>query len=136
MGGADNPNKNPSKKGEFMPRIREIKLDSLSLKIAPLSWDEAEEYIKEGREMLHRDPRPSDEEWGRRTLDSVVKALNKGAASANGNGSAPWDAKKLTSELDIVTIQQLYEEIMKMSGLLTVPRTQASGEAPATSTLG
>ncbi len=119
-----------------MPRVREIKLDSLSLKIAPLSWDEAEEYIKEGREMLQRDPKPSDEEWGRRTLDSVVKALNKGAAMANGNGNAPWDAKKLTSELDIVTIQQLYEEIMKMSGLLTVPRTQASGEAPATSTLG
>lgn len=111
-----------------MPRVREITLDSLILKIAPLSYDEAEEYIKEGREMLNREPKPTDEEWAKRTLESVVKALNKAAGTANGNPA--WDIKRLTSELDMVTIRELYDEFMRMSGL----QTAARGEAPATST--
>lgn len=112
-----------------MPRIRTVTLDSLSFKIAPLSYDEAEQYIKDGREMLDRDPKPTDEEWARRTLESVVNTLNKASANGNGSGHA-WDVKRLTSELDMVTIQWLYREFMEMSGL----RKPDMGEVPATST--
>ncbi|MFI4922969.1 MAG: hypothetical protein ACHP6J_04570 [Burkholderiales bacterium] len=112
-----------------MPRVREIKLDNLSFKIAPLSWDEAEAYIKEGKEMLSRVPVPQMEEWTTRTLQTVANALNRGSGATNGNG---WNADKLKAELDMVTIQELHTECMKMTGLFTVSGTQA-GEAPATS---
>jgi hypothetical protein len=121
-------------KGEPMPRVREITLDNLKLKISPLTWDEAETYIKEGQAMLARDPKPTNEEWAKRTLESVVLALNKGAAAAaNGNGNAgdPWTVEKLKKEFDMISIQQLYDEFMKMSAL----KAATPGEAQATSTL-
>jgi hypothetical protein len=116
-----------------MPRIRELTFDNLKVKIAPLSYDEAEAYILEGKEMLARDPKPSLEEWAKRTLDAVVLALNRAAAAtnSNGNNAVLWDVKKVTTEFDMVTVQQIYEEFMKMSGLLRV--NVPAGEAPATS---
>jgi hypothetical protein len=116
-----------------MPRIREIELDGLVLKISPLSYDEAEQYINEGQDMLKRDPKPTEEDWAQRTLTSVVNALNKAAPMPNGEGDPPWNVKKLTTELDMVMINHLYKEFMVMSGLLTVPAGKSAGEAPATS---
>jgi hypothetical protein len=114
-----------------MPRIRELTLDSLKVKIAPLSWDEAEAYIKEGKEMLDRDPKVSAEDWAKRTLETVAQSMNRAAGS--GNGTAEWNVKKLTAELDMVSIQEIYAEILKMSGLLPV-RAEIPGEVSATST--
>jgi len=102
-------------------------MDGMALKISPLSYDEAEVYIKDGQEMLKRDPTPSPEEWAMRTLESVCLALNK--ADGNTNGNAKWNPKLLTKELDMVYIQHLFNEFMEMSGLRTLPK----GEAPATS---
>ena len=113
-----------------MPRIRTVSMDGMELKISPLSYDEAESYIKEGREMLERQgqEKPGNEEWAKRTLDSVVRALNK---AANGNEANRWDIRRLTSELDMIMINRLYQEFMEMSGLRTAPK----GEDSATSTL-
>jgi len=115
-----------------MPRVREITLDNLKFKIAPFSFDEAEQYIKESKEMLAREPKATTEEWSARTLNSVVLALNK-AAALGGNGTAQWDAKKLTAEYDMLTIQELYEEFMRMSGLALRPGETRPGEAAAIS---
>src|SRR6266849_4653290 len=101
-------------------RIREVTMDGESKKIAPLSYDEAEAYIKQGQEMLKRDPLPSQEEWAARTLESVCLALNK--AEGNTNGNAKWDLPRLTKELDMVYIQRLFNEFMEMSGLRTLPK--------------
>ena len=107
-----------------MPRVREIKLDSLVVRIAPLSYDEAEKYITEGKEMLDR--KASTEEWTKRMLASVVLSLNKATPALN------MTTEKLVAEYDMLTLQEIYMEFMKMSGLRTgVP---VPGEAPATST--
>lgn len=113
-------------------RIREVTMDGFSIKISPLSWDEAEKYIEEGRALLNRDPKPTTEDWAKRTLDSVCFTLNKAAGTLEGNknGTKQWDLKRVTSELDMVFIQHIYQEFMKMSGL----RVEATkGEAQATS---
>jgi hypothetical protein len=114
-------------------RIREVTMDGFTVRIAPLSWDEAEKYIADGRALLNRDPKPTTEDWAQRTLESVCFTLNKAAGTLNGdkNGSKQWDIKKATSELDMIFIQHIYQEFMRMSGL-KVDAT-ARGEAQAAS---
>ena len=109
-----------------MPRIREITLDNLKIKIAPLSWDEAEAYIKEGKAMLEQQPPPTLEDWAKRTLTTVIQSMNK------ANPTLEIDIKKLSSEFDMVTVNEIFNEIMTMSGLMSKGKT--SGEAQATST--
>jgi len=115
-----------------MPRVREIVMDGLSVKIAPLSYDEAEMYIKEGRELLAAEPPTPDDQWAKRTLISVVGALNKAAGKEEWTLDGDATKKKLTKEFDMVFIRRLYDEWLQMSGL--VPASGAKGEAPATST--
>jgi len=115
-----------------MPRVREVPMDGVVLKISPLSYDEAEVYIKEGRDMLSREPKPTDEEWAARTLKSVVNALNKAAGKEEWSLNGDESKKKLTKELDMVYINKLYQEWLEMSGL--VPKAVPQGGAPATST--
>jgi hypothetical protein len=114
-----------------MPRVREVTLDGLTLRISPLSYDEAEEYIKEGVEMIRRDPKPTQEEWAKRTLNSVVLALNKAAGKEEWTLNGEEGKKKLTKELDIGMINRLYEEFVELSSLSVVKQ---KGEALATST--
>lgn len=115
-------------------RIRVVAMDGEAVRIAPLSWDEAEAYIQEGKVLLERDPKPTTEDWAKRTLDSVCFTLNKAAGTLHGdvNGTKAWDVKKLTSELDMIFIQRIYQDFMSMSGLKTESTTK--GEASATST--
>lgn len=115
-----------------MPRVRAVTMDGLSLKISPLTYDEVDVYISEGKAMLEKVPPATQEEWAMRTINTVVTALNK---AVNGSGEKQWDAKRLTSELDMVMINKIYEDFMDMSGLRTGPREKATGEALATSTL-
>lgn len=110
-----------------MPRVRELTFDTLKVKISPLSWDEAEKYIAEGKEMLEREPKVSIDDWADRTVQSVALAMNKGA------GTTDWTPVKVKTEMDMVTIQEIYNEFMKMSGLMA--RTATPGEVQATSTL-
>jgi hypothetical protein len=123
--GPKNPIKFKARFMIFMRRIREITMDGVTVKITPFSWDEAETYINDGKTLLARDPKPTGDDWALRTLQSVCFTLNKAA------GKEEWDVKKLTTELDMVFIQFVYNEFMKMSGLRTEP---TKGEAPATST--
>ena len=111
-------------------RIRAVTMDGETVMIAPLSWDEADDYIKQGQEMLKRDPPATQNDWAMRTLESVCFTLNKAAAkNGNGNGNAAkWDPKKLASEMDMLMIQHIYSEFMKISGL----KTATMGEAQAT----
>jgi hypothetical protein len=112
-----------------MPRIRTIEMDGVIVKISPLSFDEAEAYIKEGKAMVEKkDPKTSDDEWAARTLESVVRTMNK---AQNGSGEA-WTVKKVREEFDMVLINRIYREFMDLSGLLPAP--SSTGEATATST--
>lgn len=110
-----------------MPRIREIPLDNLRIKICPFSYDEAEAFMLESKSMLER--KATNDEWAQRTLKTVAMTLNKAATASGTNGHQDWTPETLKKEYDMVTIQEIYESFMKMSGL----RPAVPGEAPATS---
>jgi hypothetical protein len=115
-----------------MPRVREVTMDGVTMKISPLSWDETKQYVEEGQALLNRDPKPTQDDWTMRTIESVCLTLNKAAGykPGNGNGEPPWNPKRLTAELDMPFVLHLYSEFMKISGL----KVNDPGEAPATST--
>ena len=110
-----------------MPRVREIAMDGLALKISPFTWDQVETYLKEGQELAAKEPKATLEEWTARTLNTVVIGLNN---AVNGSGGEKWTQKKLTSELDRVTILKLHKEFIELSGL-EIPK---QGEDTAAST--
>jgi transcriptional accessory protein Tex/SPT6 len=127
-----------------MPRIRVVEMDGVSVKISPLTYDEAEQYINEGKalfekqialdkntdklepEQLQKAIEEMQERWANRTLETVVRALNKAGAEPS------WDVKKLRGEFDMEFIKRVYREFMDMSGMLATSST--SGGVPATST--
>jgi hypothetical protein len=114
-----------------MPRVRVITLDNLQERISPFTYDETEEYIKTGQEMIKREPPPDMKEWESRTLETVCFTLNK--AKANGavlQEEEKWTPAKLRKEYDMGFINFIYTEFMKMSGL----RAPEPGENQATST--
>jgi len=118
-----------------MPRIRPITMDNLTVNIAPLSYDETENYVNEGRAMLQKkDPETTPEEWAQRTLKTVCFTLNK-AAGVLGDKEKELTPTKLTQEYDMVFINFIYEEFLKMSGLqvAAAPKEEAPAkqEAPA-----
>jgi len=114
-----------------MPRIRKIVLDGLELEIAPMSLDELDTYLKQGRELRDKQPPPTEEEWANRTWNTVCMALNK-AQSAKGtlNNGNSWTISKLRAELDLPTVNAIHRVFLEMSGL-ELPK---QGEGPATPT--
>jgi hypothetical protein len=103
-------------------RIRTITLDNLQFKVAPLTYDETEEFIRQAKENAAKQPPASeveerkkwDEEQAARVLDTVVNALN---LAANGDEKSKWDRKRLTGEVDMQTIIDLHGEYLRICGL-------------------
>jgi hypothetical protein len=108
-----------------MPRVREITMDGVTVRISPLSYDEAEKYITESKELASRQPPLSTDEWLKRQWDSVVFTLNKATPKTENER---WTVEKLKSEFDMLLIAHIYEQFMQMSGVVSVPK----GEAEAT----
>jgi len=108
-------------------RVREVTMDGFSLRISPFTYDEADVFLKQGRELVERDPKPTDEDWVKRTLDTVCVALNKPTGATNGNS---WTPERLRKELDGPFINYLFSQMMEISGM----RVPKAGEAQATST--
>lgn len=105
-----------------MPRIREISMDGVTLKIAPFSFDEMKKYMETNKKMV--EDKAADEEWSKRAFATVVASLNKAA------GSDEWNTEKLAAEYDLPFITYLHEQILEFSGL----KQRAPGGVPATST--
>jgi hypothetical protein len=116
-----------------MPRVRPVTMDGLTLNISPLTFDEFDEYLKENRRMLDQDPKPTDEEWSKRTLVTIIRSLNRAAGRDEWDLEGAEGKKKLTSELDIPFINKLHEEFLEISGL-KVPKDGKAGESQATPT--
>jgi hypothetical protein len=116
-----------------MPRVREITLDGVTVKISPLSMDEADKFMAENKELRVRDPKPTPEDWDNRTIRYVCFTLNKAAkASSNGNGSAEeFTPEKVRDQFDRILLNRVFFEFAEMSGLTL---GGAQGEAAATST--
>lgn len=96
-----------------MPRVRTIEMDGFTCKISPLSFDEADAFITESKEMIARDPKPTNEEWVARTLKTVCLALNK----AEKDKGKEWTSEILRKELDSLLINHIFSEFLIMSGV-------------------
>lgn len=107
-------------------RVRTIELDGLFFKVSPMTMNDVEEYLVEGRKLLDADPKTDEPTWAKRTLTTVAAALNSNKTDNDGE----WDEKRVASELDMPTVRFVYAEYMKMSGLVA----PEPGEARATST--
>lgn len=92
-----------------------FKMDDVEVRLATMSWAQAEHFVKEGKEMLERTP--TSGEWLDRTLEVVARSL------------ANTDAGALKESYDMPTINAMYLKILEASGL----RTTNEGEAKAVS---
>lgn len=111
-----------------MPRIRRYTLDGLTVEIASFSFDEAQKFMQEG--VALRDSKDTtDKDWELRTLNAIVASLNKAAGKKEWSLDGEGETKKITAELDMVAIEEIFREVLKMSGLLR----KTEGEALATS---
>jgi hypothetical protein len=91
-------------------RVHEVYMDGISVRIAPLTFDETEQYIEENRASAKHTHR----EWTERSLETVCRALNKAA------GREAWTIERIKSELDLAFFLYLHEQILNKSGLITV----------------
>ncbi len=105
-----------------MPRVREFSMDGFSVKIAPLTLVEADNFIKEGQQLLSSNASPED--WLKRTIELVCRSLNKA-----GNAD-PWNEGRLRGEMDLALMNALYREILEFSGL-TVTKVSKGEETAA-----
>ena len=110
-----------------MPRrVRIVRLDNLQFHVAPMLYDQMEVYLKTINDLRANSPKPED--FAAITLDTVVEGLNAGGHKAEDGGE--FTRAKLTAEVDSGSINELYDEILRMSGIVT----KTAGEAAATST--
>lgn len=109
-----------------MPRrIRIVHMDNLQFSVSPMLYDEMESYLKRVNDLRSGETKP--EEYAAITLDTVVDGLN--AAGSKAEDGAEYTRAKLTHEVDSGSINELYAEILKLSGIVT----KTAGEAAATS---
>ncbi len=110
-----------------MIRVCEFTMDGHIFKLASMTSAQARAHVIEGRALLERNAKGevSNEEWGLRSRQTVADSLNR--AAQNGNA---WTPEKIDEELDLPTINALFLEVLKFSGLRA-----STGEAEAVSVL-
>lgn len=89
------------------------------LKVATMTFAQAEEFVNQSREMLKRAD-VSAEEWNAREHATVAAAIN-------------LKADEIKTRFDIPTIHEIYSFILEKSGLK--PAATSTGEAPAAASL-
>lgn len=99
-------------------------MDGFEVDYASMSVLEAEQFVKEGNELIAKmnaDPEKFDQtSWLDRRNRAVVASLNK------AKGETEWTIEKLKSETDLVIMKALFDAILEWSGL-------KPGEVPAAS---
>lgn len=103
-----------------MFRVNSLSLDGLTVKYSALTVAQVREYLA---------PLPDDtpnEKYVERQRQMVCNSLNNLDA-----GLTPWTVERLESEMDLVLIGKLHEEIVRFSGLKITSGLGASGEVPA-----
>jgi hypothetical protein len=103
-----------------MVRTFGFKMDDLEIKVASLSWAQAEAHVEAGRELLQRTTPATADEWLARTLHTVALSLSAASGSE-------VSTEQLKADYDIPTVNAIYTYILEVSGL-----RQPQGEATAT----
>lgn len=94
-----------------------FKMDDVEVKLATMSWAQAEAFVLEGKEMLEAGLKTSSQDWLDRTLKTVAVSIGY------------EDPISLKNNYDMPTINAMYLRILEASGL----RTVEPGGAPAVS---
>ena len=97
-----------------MIRVVNFSMDGVELKLASMSWAEAEKFVEEGRALLERQKIENiGEEFVKRQLETVSRSLVK------AGGEFPVD--KLKAEFDMPTVTAIFTKVLEISGLATTP---------------
>jgi selenophosphate synthetase-related protein len=101
-------------------RVVPFQMDGLNIKLASMSWAQAEKFVEEGKKLVERGADVSNDEWLARTLQTVHASMVKAGAESNGGPAS------LKDEYDMPTLNAMFTKILEISGLRTT-----QGEAGA-----
>jgi hypothetical protein len=93
-------------------RLRTVKLDNLSATVAPLSFDQAQDFSVKYQRLAAR--QASEEEIAALTIQAVADGLNNALSAAEFRD---WNVGRVRSEFDAGFISALSNTIFEMSGL-------------------
>lgn len=88
--------------------------DGSQIKIASLSWRQAEEYVEKSKELLADPAKVTPQMWLERTGGLVVDAMNR-AVPAGDAGPMTLDLVK--DAFDLPTIRAIADKVLEISGL-------------------
>jgi hypothetical protein len=92
-------------------RVCNFEMDGITLKLASMSVNEAEAFVKEGNEFIERMKREElkPEEWLTRRNKVVITSLNKAGGI--------WTEETLKEEFDLPLLDAFYSRLLEFSGL-------------------
>ena len=98
-------------------------MDGVTVKLASMTWAQAEKFVEQGREMLARDPKPADSEWVDRTLDTIVISVRNAGQQSDFSVEGKDGLKEL---FDMPTINAMFLKVLEISGLRTTGEVRAA----------
>jgi hypothetical protein len=110
-----------------MTRRKSIDIDGAVFMIAPLTVEQVEDYLGrtvEDRATLMGKLLPVG------MYDLVAAGLNNAAPAINGDGPV-WNKDRIRKELDLISVERLFEEILIFSKMKLVKVEESPGEAMA-----
>lgn len=120
-----------------MIRVFDFEMEGLKLRVAAMSFNMAQEFVKKSRELIEQGKKAeagngepvAAETWNEREHSTILASLKRA-----GNEELTID--KLRDEMDIPTMNALYLFILEISGLRPTgtPKVSDTGEATAAST--
>lgn len=121
-------------------QTKEIKIGNVTVWIAELNYDDGQAHIEKGQELLKKGD-ATNEEWIDHTASVVVTSFNtmaeidpqkkNGAPTADANSPHLWTLVKLRKKFGRGTLNEVYKQIMTLSGLRLADSDQTAGEAKA-----
>jgi hypothetical protein len=103
-------------------RVVEFTFEGITVRLAAMSWKQAEAHAKEAKEFIERGHEVTIDEWKQRTIKTVRDSISR-------TGDVVADPETFTDEFDIPTINAMFSKVLEISGLRAT-----SGEAPAAQT--
>jgi hypothetical protein len=104
-----------------MHRVVTFEQDSVSIKLASMTWTKAKAQVAEGMRMVNDGEKITNEDWLNSLIQTVVTSLNL------ADPQAGWTAEKLQDEFDMPTIRAMKDRIFEISGLVVANGDQMGG---------
>ena len=92
-------------------RVVEFSMDGISVKLASMTWAQAEKFVAEGQALL-KNTETKPEQWLDRTLMTVGTSL-----IGAGTAAEECTPDRLKEQYDMPTMNAIYFKILEVSGL-------------------